>query len=140
MKSGLDGLRRVAIALVVGIVVGAVGMQALNAQAPTVKRLPLTKADLTGVEGKEVYVTLLEAQPGAEFAAHTHPGDEFLYVIEGSLDGFIEQTRNEVGAGQTFHVQREKVHGGKVIGSAPAKLLAVHIVDKGKPLMQSAKP
>ena len=128
------------VPLVIGVVVGAGGVQALQAQAPAVKRDVLTKADLTGVEGKEVVVTLLEAQPGAEFPAHTHPGDEFLFVIEGSLAGFIEQTRNDLKAGQTFHVVREKVHGGKVTGNAPARLLAVHIVDKGKPLASPAKP
>jgi hypothetical protein len=35
---------------------------------------------------------------------------------------------------------REKVHGGKVTGHTPAKLLATHIVDKGKPLTTPAKP
>jgi quercetin dioxygenase-like cupin family protein len=105
-----------------------------------VKRNVLTKADLTGVDGKEVLVTLLEAQPGAEFAAHTHPGDEFLYVIEGSLEGFVEQARNLVQTGQTLHVERDRVHGGKVTSSTPAKLLAVHIVDNGKPFITPVKP
>ena|SRR5687767_905757 len=87
------------VPLAIGVLVGAGGMQALHAQAPAVTRNVLTKADLTGVEGKEVLVTLLEAAPGAEFPAHTHPGDEFLYVIDGSIEGFIEQTRNP-GHGQ----------------------------------------
>jgi quercetin dioxygenase-like cupin family protein len=132
--------RRWIVPLAIGVLVGAGGMQALHAQAPAVTRNVLTKADLTGVEGKEVLVTLLEAAPGAEFPAHTHPGDEFLYVIDGSIEGFVEQTRNPVQTGQTFHVMREKVHGGKVTGNTPAKLLAIHIVDKGKPLATPAKP
>jgi len=36
-------------------------------------------------------------------------------------------------AGDTIHVDRDTVHGGKVAGDTPLKLLAVHIVDKGKP-------
>ena len=125
--------------LLIGIIVGAAGIHVLHAQTQPIKRTPLTRADLTGVEGKEVFVTLIEAQPGAEFPAHIHYGDEFLYVIEGSLDGFLEQTQASTKAGETFHAPREKVHGGKVVSGTPAKLLAVHVVDKGKPLTEPAK-
>lgn len=131
---------RYAIPLMVGILIGAGGMQALQAQAPAIKRDVLRKADLTGVEGKEVLVTLIEAASGAEFPAHTHPGDEFLFVIEGSIEGFVEQTRMPMSAGQTFHAPRETPHGGKVTGSTAARVLTVHIVDKGKPLATPVKP
>ena len=125
--------------IMLGVVVGAGDMQVLHAQTPPMKRTPLKRADLTGVDGKEVLVTLIEAQPGAEFPPHIHYGDEFAYVIEGSIDGFIEQTPNALNAGEAFHAPREKVHGGKVTGTTPVKLLAVHIVDKGKPLMEPVK-
>jgi len=121
-----------------GIAVGAFGMHALHAQAPAVKRVPLMKADLTGTEGKEVVMTLIEAQPGAEFPAHTHPGDEFLFVIEGSIVTFVEQQRTSLQAGGSFHAPREKAHGGN-IGDKPARLLTVHIVDKGKPFAEPVK-
>jgi quercetin dioxygenase-like cupin family protein len=130
--------RRWALPLAIGVILGAAGVHGLHAQTQAIKRTPLTKADLTGVEGKEVFVTLIEAQPGAEFPAHIHYGDEFLYVIEGSLDGFIEQAQVPAKAGETFHAPREKVHGGKVVSAGPAKLLAVHVVDKGKPLTEPA--
>ncbi len=131
--------RRWALSLTVGIAIGAAAMQGLHAQTQAVKRTPLTKADLTGVEGKEVFVTLIEAPPGAEFPPHIHHGDEFAYVIEGSLEGFIEQAQSSTKAGETFHAPREKVHGGKVVSATPVKLLTVHIVDKGKPLSEPAK-
>jgi len=44
-----------------------------------------------------------------------------------------------VKAGDTIHVNRETVHGGKVASATPVKLLAVHIVDKGKPLAEPAR-
>ena len=49
--------------IMLGVVVGAGGMQVLHAQTPPMKRTPLKRADLTGVDGKEVLVTLIEAQP-----------------------------------------------------------------------------
>ena len=128
-----------ALPLTIGVVIGVLGMQSLNAQTSTMKRTPLIKADLTGVDGKDVYVTLIEAQPGAEFPPHIHYGDEFAYLIEGSIDGFVEQTPAPLTGGGIFHAPREKVHGGKGTGNAPAKLLTVLIVDKGKPVMEPVK-
>ena len=84
-------------------------------------------------------VTVIEAQPGAEFPPHIHYGDEVAYLIEGSLEGFIEQSQRPLKGGEVLHVPREKVHGGKVTGTTPAKLLAIHIVDKGKPLTEPVK-
>jgi quercetin dioxygenase-like cupin family protein len=129
---------RLCAAGLVGIAIGAFGMHALHAQAPAIKRVPLMKADLTGMEGKEVVMTLIEAQPGADFPAHTHPGDEFLFVIEGSIVTFVEQQRTSVNTGGSFHAPRGKPHGGS-IGEKPARLLTVHIVDKGKPFAEPVR-
>mgnify|MGYP001406998956 CR=1 FL=1 len=82
-------VRRSPLPLAIGVVLGAAGVHGLHAQTQAIKRTPLTKVDLTGAKGKDVFVTLIEAQPGAEFPAQIHYSDEFLYVIESSLDGFI---------------------------------------------------
>ena len=138
MQSLARRMCRYALPVIVGGLLGAFAMHIVHAQTTAVKRTALYKADLTGVDGKEVVMTLIEAAPGTEVPAHTHPGDEFLFVIEGSIDGFIEKTTNVVQAGGTFHAQRERVHGGVVTGTSPAKLLTVHVVDKGKPLATPA--
>jgi len=70
--------------LVIGIVIGGLGLQLVQAQAPPPKVTRLLQADLTGVPGKEVFMTVLDVQPGAGFDAHFHHGDEFVFVIEGS--------------------------------------------------------
>jgi len=131
--------RRWSAPMAVGIVIGAAAMQGLHAQSPAVARNVLLRTDLTGLEGKEVYVTLIEAQPGAEFPAHTHSGDEFLFVIEGSIETFVGEQKSSTKTGGTFHAPREKVHGGTVNADAKARLLAVHVVDKGKPFLEPAR-
>jgi quercetin dioxygenase-like cupin family protein len=133
-------LRRWSAPLAVGLVIGAAAMHGLHAQSPAVARNVLLRTDLTGVEGKEVYVSVIEAQPGAEFPAHTHAGDEFLFVIEGAITTFVGSERGATAAGGTFHAPREQVHGGSVAPGGKAKLLTVHVVDKGKPLATPAKP
>src|SRR5262245_58117367 len=126
------------LVLALGIALGVAGTQMLSAQPQAIKRSPLMRADLTGVEGKEVIMTLLEAQPGAVFPAHIHPGDEFIFVIDGSMEGFVGSIQSTTKTGETFHAPREVPHGGTVVGAAPVKFIAVHVVDKGKPLMVPA--
>lgn len=135
MKTGI----KLVLATLSGVALGAAGMHGLAAQQE-IKRNVLQHADLTGSTSTEVYMTLIEAPPGASFAPHTHHGDEFTYVLEGAIDLDVAgQPTKMVKAGDTIHVNRDTMHGGKVEGSAPAKLLAVHIVDKGKPLAEAAK-
>ena len=138
-RRGFRALARWAAPLAIGMLAGAGGMHVLEAQTPSVKRIPLTKVDLTGVEGKEIYVTMLEAQPGSGFPAHIHYGDEIVYLIEGSMEGVIEESPKPLKDGEVLHIPREKVHSAKVTGSTVAKVLAVHIVDKGKPLAEPVK-
>jgi quercetin dioxygenase-like cupin family protein len=127
------------LAVLLGMALGVGGMQVLHAQQD-IKRDVLQHADLTGDPGKEVYMTLIEAPPGAAFAPHIHHGDEFTYVMQGTLELDVAgQGLKTVKAGDSIHVDREKIHGGKVTSSAPAKLLAVHVVDKGKPLAEPVK-
>lgn len=136
MKTSLN----LSLALAVGIGLGVGGMQVLQAEQQAVTRNVLQHADLTGVPGTEVYMTLIDAAPGTSFAPHVHHGDEFTYVLQGSLDLDVAgEGSRTVKAGDSIHVARETVHGGKVSGSAPVKLLAIHVVDKGKPLADPVK-
>jgi quercetin dioxygenase-like cupin family protein len=86
-------MKRTAVMLVlaaaVGIVVGVVGTQVLSAQQVAVTRTPLLKGELMGIAGKEVTMFMAEIQPGARTGKHYHPGDEFIYVLEGS--GVLEE-------------------------------------------------
>lgn len=130
---------KLALALLAGIGLGAVATHGLTA-ATEMKRDVLQHSDLTGSSTTEVYMTVIDAPPGSSFAPHIHHGDEFTYVMEGAIDlDLAGQGTKSVKAGDSIHVMRDQVHGGKVVSATPAKLLAVHIVDKGKPLAEAAK-
>ena len=130
---------KLVLAAMAGTALGAAGMHHLAAQQE-IKRNVLQHADLTGSTTTEVYMTVIDAPAGSTFAPHIHHGDEFTYVLEGAIDLDVAgQPTKVVKAGDSIHVNRDTIHGGKVEGSAPVKLLAVHIVDKGKPLAEAAK-
>jgi len=122
-----------------GVLLGST-MPALYAQQVGGAGHVLQRSDLAGDPAKEVYMSLFEPQPGASFGPHIHYGDEFSYVIDGTVELHVAgEAPRTLKAGDTFHVDGGKVHGGKVTSATPAKILSVHIVDKGKPLIEPVK-
>ena len=108
-------------------------------QTGEIKRTVLEKKDLS-TPGREGLLVLVEFTPGAREAKHTHPGDLFAYLKEGSLtlsrEGMPTVT---LTPGEVFFVPAEKVHWGECGEKSPCKVLVTFIVEKGKPLSSPAK-
>ena len=68
-------------ALIVG---SGLVLQVARAQQPGIKRTDLQRHDLS-VPGREAVQVRVDFDPGAAFGKHRHPGEEIIYVIEGSL-------------------------------------------------------
>ncbi len=102
-------------------------------------RTELKKADLTGTD-MEVIVAVVEVPPGNSLARHSHNGEEAVYVLEGATLLLPDGTERLFPTGAAVINMRDIPHAGfKVGGDKPLKMLTVHIVDKGKPLMVPAK-
>ena len=127
--------------LVVGIAIGMIGGQFINAQQSPVKATVLQKVDLTGIEGKEGIVGLAEIAPGTIVGKHYHPGHEFVYILEGSQILEIEgKPPVTYKAGDTWYLSPKQVHSTKNVSeTAPVKVLAFAIADKGQPLTVPVK-
>src|SRR4051812_3851289 len=115
----------------------AAAQQAVAPVAPSpVKRTPIGKTDVPG-SNYEVITAMVELQPGFRAGRHTHPGTVQAQVLEGefllALDGQPEKTFT---AGQSLEVPDKAIHNEGAVGDKPAKLIAVYIVEKGKPLVQ----
>ncbi|MBS7532419.1 cupin domain-containing protein [Ancylobacter sonchi] len=90
--------------------------------------------ELPNVPGKSMKGVLVEYGPGGFSAGHTHPNSAFIYatVLEGAIrsqvnDGPVITYR----AGESFSELPGDRHGvsENASGTAPAKLLAVFVVD-----------
>jgi quercetin dioxygenase-like cupin family protein len=104
------------------------------AQTPQPNRTELKRADLTGTN-MEIVIAVLEVPPGSTIARHTHPGEEAVYVLEGSLLKTPDGKEIDRPAGQAGVNVRDVPHAGyTVVGDKPLKILTVHIVDKDKPM------
>lgn len=108
------------------------------AQAPGIKRTILQRTDLGN--GLEVVMGMAEIAPGAAAGRHTHFGIETGYVLAGQSSLEVEgEAPRLLKAGDSFTIPQGKVHDAKTVGDAPAKVLAVWVVEKGKPLGTPAK-
>lgn len=128
----------ICFALGAALVLVAVQMLAtpsLHAQPPGIKRAVLLKTALDGVEGKELIMVSAELDPGVSAGKHYHPGDEILYILEGTsvleLDGRPAVT---LKAGDSYHVPAGVHHDVRNAGTTTGKALVIFVVDEGKPL------
>src|SRR6185436_816079 len=78
-------LRVIATAL---IVAGVLTLHETQAQQG-IKRTDLQQHDLS-IPGREVIQVRVDVAPGVVAPRHSHPGEEIVYVIEGSLEYHLE--------------------------------------------------
>jgi len=103
-------------------------------QAPGLWRTDLQRQDLS-VPGPEMVQSRVDIGPEAPLVKHTHPGEEIIYVLEGSLEYQIEgQPPKTYGAGEALTVPAGVVHAVRNAGTGNAAELATYVVEKGKPL------
>lgn len=110
------------------------GLQVVQAQQAGVKRTELQRGDLAA-PGREVVQVRVELEPGVAFPDHTHPGEEVIYVIEGTWEYEIDGKTVTAEAGDVLFVPAGVVHSARNAGTGNAAELATYIVEKGKPLL-----
>jgi quercetin dioxygenase-like cupin family protein len=104
-------------------------------QAPGLWRTDLQRGDLS-VPGREVVQDRVDIGPEAPLLKHTHPGEEIIYILEGSLEYQIEgQPSKTFNAGEALTVPAGVVHAVRNVGNGNAAELATYVVEKGKPLL-----
>jgi quercetin dioxygenase-like cupin family protein len=107
-------------------------------QAPGLWRTDLQRQDLS-VPGREMVQSRVDIGPEAPLVKHTHPGEEIIDVLEGSLEYQIEgQPPKTYGAGEALTVPAGVVHAVRNAGTGNAAELATYVVEKGKPLLTLA--
>ena len=108
-------------------------------RAPGLWRTDLQRHDLS-VPGREVVQSRVDIGPEAPLVRHTHPGEEIIYVLEGSLEYQIEgQPPMTFNAGDALTVPAGVVHAVRNVASGNAAELATYVVEKGKPLLTLAQ-
>ena len=127
------------MAVAVLIVGSGLALHVARAQQPGIKRTDLQRHDLSA-PGREAVQVRVEFAPGVSFPKHTHPGEEIIYVLEGSLEYQVEgKAPVTLKAGDVLFIPAGTVHAAKNVGSGNGAELATYVVEKGKPLLTVVK-
>ena len=111
----------------------AIGNAAEPAVAPSVQAENLLREPILGVEGKEIIVSRVSFPPHTELPWHWHPGEEFFYVIEGSVTLKRRgQDDTPTAAGDAQKIAPEVVHTGQT-GEQGAELVIFRVHATGEP-------
>lgn len=118
-------------------------MQLAQAQQPTAQVMQSSGIGRTDVlqndlsqPGREVIQTRVDFPPGVTAAAHTHPGEEVAYILEGTLEYNLEgRSPITLNAGEALFIPAGTPHWVRNVGPGKASELATYLVEKGKPLV-----
>jgi quercetin dioxygenase-like cupin family protein len=110
------------------------------AAAPAgVTRTDLQRHDLSA-PGREAVQVRVDLAPGVAFGRHTHPGEEIIYVLAGTIVYDVEgKPPVTLKAGDVLFIPAGTVHAARNVGNDTASELATYIVEKDKPLLTLVK-
>ena len=88
---------------------------------------------LEGVSGTEVVVSHCVFPPNFTLPKHWHPGEEFVYVVEGALTLWLEgKDAVTISAGEVIKVPYKVVHTAST-GDDAVTLIAFRVHEEGQP-------
>ena len=131
--------RRVLVGSIGGLLTQIATTQTAAGRLKTVFEHELPDLTLSGWAVTAVEVTY---GPGESSPPHRHPGLTIAYVLEGEIRSKVgDQPEQTYQAGQMFLETPEQLHAvsRNASNSRPAKLLAVLLAEKGKPLTSPAR-
>src|SRR5436853_192561 len=111
-------MKKILIMAVAVLIVGSgLALCVAWAQQPGIKRTDLQRHDLS-VPGREVIQVRVDFAPGAVAPNHTHPGEELIYVLEGSLEYQVDgKPPVTLHAGDVLFIPAGTIHAAKNVGS-----------------------
>ena len=112
--------------------------QALPPRPPGTTRTDLQRHDLS-IRGWESLQALVTFAPGASFPRHKHPGEEIIYVTQGTIEYEVGGKLVTVKAGEVLFIPNGTIHAARNVGKGPAAELATYVLEKGKSLVEFAE-
>ena len=120
-------------------VAGALALNLARAQQPGTHRTDLQRHDLS-IPGREVVQVRVDIDPGMVAPRHKHPGEEIIYVVEGTLEYRLEgKPPLKLKAGDVLFIPAGTIHSARNVGESNGAEIATYVVEKGKPLVEVVK-
>ena len=104
-----------------------------QATAGEVQIQSLMKTQLEGVGGTEVIVSKVTMPANTSLPKHWHPGEEFVYILEGSVTLWQKGKEDVAGnVGELIKVPLRQIHTG-ITGKEGATLIVFRVHEQGQP-------
>jgi mannose-6-phosphate isomerase-like protein (cupin superfamily) len=84
---------------------------------------------MTGDDGLPVFTGIQTCEPGYSTPLHWHPYVEYLFVLEGTMEAFLEgqeETPARLGPGDMIALPACAPHVFRVAGAKPLRILGIH--------------
>ena len=103
------------------------------AEILTPRSVDLMQSDLAFWDGGTVIVSTVEAPPNTRLPIHYHNGEEYIYILEGSVVAWLKDEPEVVlKKGDVFKIPYQKVHTA-ITREHSVKALVFRVHEKGKP-------
>jgi len=121
-----------AVVSAIGVLIAVVAHA--QPKPPGVTRADLQRHDLSA-PGWEAVQVRVDFPVGAVAPPHTHPGEEIIYVLKGTLEYEVRGKPSvTLKPGGVLFIPAGTVHAAKNVGADSGSELATYVVEKGKPL------
>ena len=108
------------------IVASALAPHVAEAQQVGARRIDLQRHDLS-VPGREVVQVIVELEPGMSAPRHSHPGEEIIYVLEGTWEYTLDGKPPVVlKAGDVLFIPAGVIHSARIVGTGRGAELATY--------------
>jgi quercetin dioxygenase-like cupin family protein len=123
------------IAVAASILGITLGVHVALSQVSGIRRTDLVRQDLENVPDRELIQLRNDFDEGIAFGRHWHPGEELVYVAQGTFEYSIDgQPPRTVNAGESLLIPAGAIHSARNVGSGNAGEVSTYVVEKGKPL------
>ena len=105
------------IAIAALIATTGLALHVAQAQLVGARRIDLQRHDLN-VPGREVIQVIVELDPGTIAPRHSHPGEEIIYVLEGTWEYTLDgKPPVIVKAGEVLFIPAGVIHSARIVGA-----------------------
>jgi quercetin dioxygenase-like cupin family protein len=124
---------------IVSVIAAGAALVAASPPSSGVTRSDLQRRDL-GIPNREAIQARIDIEPGGIAARHTHPGEEIIYVLQGTLQYQVaDGPWRSFSAGEVLFIPEGTIHAARNTGSVTGSELATYVVRKGEPLISLAR-
>jgi len=81
--------------------------------------LPSSLCRIKAITGEKLQLIWARFEPGGEYEMHSHPHEQFSFMVQGRMLLHVGDEEKEVGPGDIWYAPPNVVHGGKLVGDEP---------------------